>query len=505
MPHIFISYAKKDTRQLAENLYQALNAVPGLTAWMDMSLEADSSWAQQIQNEIDCCDYFIVLLSPDVNRRETDTQARSFVLNEIDYAQQDRKPILPVMAIRTRQPVQIAGIQYVDLTHAPTNPTPIVERICKRFNVETPEQIREREARERESRLAAEQEALEREAERSQQMAIEARERESRLVEEQDAKRSENKNSPVDGGQPGEAPLHSTGTNSFANPQHAQPPTRVEFQPQADSSPIPGQSAVYNRRWLWVGAMLIPIALFIGLGVWNMLPHAVTRNTDWTPVTQEFDGVTMVQVPAGCFNMGSEDISDDERPVNQQCFDGPFWIDRTEVTQADFERLNGQKANPNAFDGDQRPVESITWLEARDFCALRGMRLPTEREWEYAARGPDNLIYPWGNEGSSANAVWRDNSNGQTAPVGSRSAGVSWVGALDMSGNVWEWVSSLHQSYPYVGSDGREDLDDRTDFRVLRGGSWGVNITDLLGAAIRFRVNPAFGNSDFGFRCARSA
>lgn len=112
--HVFISYAKKDTRALALLLRDRLRALPGVTAWMDESLEAGASWAAQIQEEIDRCDYMVVLLSPDVNRPAS--AGRSFVLNEIDYAQSLRKPIIPVLAQPTRVPVQIAGIQYVDLT-----------------------------------------------------------------------------------------------------------------------------------------------------------------------------------------------------------------------------------------------------------------------------------------------------------------------------------------------------------------------------------------------------
>lgn len=229
-------------------------------------------------------------------------------------------------------------------------------------------------------------------------------------------------------------------------------------------------------------------------------------NADWTPYERDFDGVTMVLVPAGCFMMGSTGGQEDEQPVHEQCFDAPFWIDRTEVTQADFERLGGVNANGSCFDGDNRPVECITWFEARDFCALRRTRLPTEREWEYAARGPDNLTYPWGNTWNENNAVWDGNSNGQTANVGSRPAGASWVGALDMSGNVWEWASSLYQSYPYDAADGREaDTGDRADvWRVVRGGSWLYAITNFLRAADRGGGNPDYRGNVFGFRCARS-
>lgn len=216
-------------------------------------------------------------------------------------------------------------------------------------------------------------------------------------------------------------------------------------------------------------------------------------------VVQDFDGVPMVLVPAGCFMMGSG------REAHEQCFDQPFWIDQTEVTQAQFARLGGVKANVNRFTGDQRPVERITWFEARDFCALRGARLPTEAEWEYAARGPDNLVYPWGNEFIADNVVYRGNSGYQTANVGSRPGGASWVGALDMSGNVGEWTGSLYEPYPYDATDGREadTVNRRNVLSTGRGGSFGDTGDDLRAAGRNYRY-PDYVNLNIGYRCARS-
>jgi formylglycine-generating enzyme required for sulfatase activity len=244
----------------------------------------------------------------------------------------------------------------------------------------------------------------------------------------------------------------------------------------------------------------------------------VTRNADWTPVVQDFDGVPMVLVPAGCFMMGSNDRTD-EQPVHEICFDDPFWLDQTEVTQADFTRLGGVKANANNFSGNERPVEQITWFEARDYCERRNMRLPTEAEWEYAARGPDELIYPWGNTFVHDNVVYYG-SNSQTANVGSRPAGASWVGAHDLSGNVWEWVSTIYgvddgdynfsesgerlYPYPYQPNDGRESITDNiTDVLVLRGSSWDHS-SDFLRAAGRNWFLPYNWSVSLGFRCARS-
>lgn len=235
--------------------------------------------------------------------------------------------------------------------------------------------------------------------------------------------------------------------------------------------------------------------------------NPVTINDQWQVVTQNFDGVMMVLVPSGCFLMGSTDGENDERPINRVCFDAPFWIDQTEVT-------SGQYGSSGQFSGEERPRESVTWFEARDFCESRGSRLPTEAEWEYAARGPDNLTYPWGNTWNSEYVMLAQNDSTPVPEVGFREAGMSWVGALDMSGGVWEWTSTIYSvvdtgtellfSYPYNSTDGREDNSDLTnDFRVVRGGAW-VNDAQDLRTSNRWRNAPTDAYRFLGFRCARS-
>ncbi|PJF29128.1 MAG: hypothetical protein CUN52_09955 [Phototrophicales bacterium] len=226
----------------------------------------------------------------------------------------------------------------------------------------------------------------------------------------------------------------------------------------------------------------------------------ITANDQWIPVEQEIDGVVMVLVPIGCFMMGSDIGDSDEQPVHEQCFDEPFWIDKYEVTQAQFAQLGGLKADVNDFVGANLPIHNITWFEARDFCALRGGRLPTEAEWEYVARGPNNQVYPWGDDFEADNLIYDGNSDGKTAPVGSRPSGASWVGAMDMSGNVWEWVSSLYEPYPYT--DNSERADDENE-RVLRGGSW-LDTAEFVRASYRDRSIPTGGGDIIGFRCVRA-
>jgi formylglycine-generating enzyme required for sulfatase activity len=223
---------------------------------------------------------------------------------------------------------------------------------------------------------------------------------------------------------------------------------------------------------------------------------AGSANHDWTPIIQDFDGVPFVYVPAGCFKMGSDNGESDETPVVEVCLEA-FWIGQTEVT-------NKQFGSSWSWPGDVRPRETVNWLDARKFCEDHGGRLPTEAEWEYAARGPEGWDYPWGNDFVAEYVVFRDNSDDQTANVGRRFDGASWVGAFDMSGNVWEWTNSLALGYPYDASDGREDrINSSAMPRVVRGGGWESDPATLR-SANRDADYETSSNNTIGFRCARS-
>lgn len=291
-------------------------------------------------------------------------------------------------------------------------------------------------------------------------------------------------------------------------------PAPKPASPQATAAAQP----IRHRKvpaWLWVVAAVVMIGVAIG-GVAlsrttcqrSGLPVAacagVTLNKDWTPYTKEIGGVEMALVPAGCFQMGSDSGSSDERPVHKVCFEKPYWIDVYEVTNSQFAELGGQAGHSSTWTDAERPRESIAWTEAGDFCQKRGARLPTEAEWEYAARGSDGLVYPWGNTWDDTLAVW---STSQTASVGSKPGGVSWVGALDLSGNVWEWVSDWY-SDGYYGTltDGVTSPQgpDGGAYRVLRGGSWNHHNSNNLRATYRYWLYPDGRNRNIGFRCALS-
>lgn len=222
-------------------------------------------------------------------------------------------------------------------------------------------------------------------------------------------------------------------------------------------------------------------------------------NEEWIPHEQFFDDMAMVLVPVGCFMMGSEDGDWDEVPVHKICFETPFWIGKYEVTNEQY----GSVECPEYSSTPSQPRNCIDWLEAHEFCVSRMMRLPTEAEWEYSARGPDNLRYPWGNEWDRKNAINTHNlpSKPSTSEVGSTLGGVSWVGAFDLSGNLWEWTSSKNANYPYDSKDGREIINDSSGWQI-RGGSWN-NSFDYLRAANRGAYDRDIAEAR-GFRCAKS-
>ena len=230
---------------------------------------------------------------------------------------------------------------------------------------------------------------------------------------------------------------------------------------------------------------------------------------------------------------------EDEWPAHLVEMDG-FWIDRNEVTNRQFtaflndygEIPQGERrwADPESdhfaiqkVDGvyqpepgyADHPVVEVSWLGAAAYCRWVDARLPTEAEWEYTARGPEGLRYPWGDEFESARLNYCDAScelgvadstfsdgYGRTAPVGSFPGGDSWCGAQDMAGNVMEWVSDWHGEYPAERQvNPRGPLFGRK--RVLRGGSWFDGL-DYVRSANRYGWFPEETHTYWGFRCATS-
>jgi formylglycine-generating enzyme required for sulfatase activity len=226
----------------------------------------------------------------------------------------------------------------------------------------------------------------------------------------------------------------------------------------------------------------------------------------------------MVRVPGGPFIMGCDGCGDevspgaDEQPAHQVLV-SEFDIDLTEVTQAAYAACVAASActepasHYSPLATPNLPVRSVAWKQAADFCAWAGKRLPTEAEWEKAARGTDGRLFPWGDDETFDCA--RANVSGcgtGVRPVGQAPAGASPYGALDMAGNVWEWVHDFYDPEAYLAHDGADPLGPESGTRrVYRGGSSG-NLLTLARASNRAEAgyHPDVGGSGLGFRCAAS-
>lgn len=288
-------------------------------------------------------------------------------------------------------------------------------------------------------------------------------------------------------------------------------------------------------------------------------PPAAPFNAQTAPASAK-QHASMVRIPGGTYTIGSpaqHPLANRAAMPQHQVTISPFRIDRTEVTNAQFaEHLNalpvkplgtalGGRMKPENFapqdrrlflefssrpspytiidtdDEDARmgvrggrfvpnpghdhhPVTEVTWAGALAYCGWRGARLPTEVEWEAAARGFQGRAFPWGDGMPTAEFAVIGLPSGTTVPVGSRPKGATPEGLLDMAGSLLEWTSTLDRTYPYRADDGREDLSLPGE-RIVRGGNYIFDDTpDKLVAwnrTVAFR-NPATGHRQIGFRCA---
>jgi formylglycine-generating enzyme required for sulfatase activity len=247
------------------------------------------------------------------------------------------------------------------------------------------------------------------------------------------------------------------------------------------------------------------------------------------------DGKAMVRVPAGEFTMGISDAQiqllvdkhgasvngfEFEKPEHKVTL-GEFWIDRDPVTNAEYKKfLDANPARPvpdielaqlkgwswdpagRSFPPGREnfPAVLVTWQDASEYCKWAGMRLPTEAEWEKAARGTDGRMYPWGTEWSGSKTAYGERGTTDSAPIGSFPAGASPYGANDMVGNVWQWTGTLYKEYPYRADDGREEQATAGD-RATRGGMFAFGAA-VSRANVRNRLDPTNKAISVGFRCA---
>jgi formylglycine-generating enzyme required for sulfatase activity len=232
------------------------------------------------------------------------------------------------------------------------------------------------------------------------------------------------------------------------------------------------------------------------------------------------DGMLLIRIPRGTFDMGSADsdtdATSDEKPVHTVTLD-TFLMDQTEVTNAQYAKcvadgaclLPGSKASRSRdsyFDNSDYanyPVINVTWFDAQNYCKWAGRRMPTEAEWEYAARGTDGRLYPWGNDAPSSDLANFDSNEGDTTAVTNYPSGASSFGVLDMAGNVAEWTADWYDPGYYAKSPDTNPTGPSTGtVGVVRGGAWD-SAPDRVRAAARDSSGPTNASDTVGFRCAQ--
>lgn len=210
-----------------------------------------------------------------------------------------------------------------------------------------------------------------------------------------------------------------------------------------------------------------------------------------TPEQQKLCPPDMVYVPAGWFMMGCNAAKDSQCQGNEVPYH-PVYLDAYCIDKYEYPNQAGVE-----------PKAKVNWQDAQGMCSSLGKKLPTEAEWEKAARGTDGRKYPWG-EGIDPSKALYGKVFGSAEPSGSREVNRSPYGAYDMAGNLWEWVSDWYDLNYYQNSPSRNPTGPTSgQHRVLRGGSWNVLPSDLR-ASYRFRGAAGIRYADIGFRCART-
>jgi formylglycine-generating enzyme required for sulfatase activity len=417
MTHFFICYAKKDTTDLAFALNDALNALDGITAWVDKSLEIGREWELQIEAQIDHCDRMIVLCSPDLIRHKLG-EKQSYMLQEISYANSLDKKIIPVMVQLIKLPLALASLQYIPMDGLSLEG--LVAAICNKADLS---------------------------------------------------------------------------------------PVKTEIQ--ANSAPR------YARK---TPPVLYPLAIKSIEEDEAAIRQIIGEPFEWR------------EVPAGTFLFGD----------TKQALELPsFLIAKYPITNSQFQVFLDSKirapgdpvqASPVASISISSPTESkavnyprtsVSWHTATAFCRWlshhRGgehlmntfenwlTRLPTEAEWEKAARGIDGRIYPWGDEWDSrrCNNGLASGDKVRTSPVRRyESIGDSPFGVVDMSGNIWEWcLSEWKRTYKHHLV---HEVKTTRVRRVMRGGSWHDNRAEKFRTFSREYEIPSAAYPYLGFRIARS-
>jgi formylglycine-generating enzyme required for sulfatase activity len=546
---VFLCHSYNDKPAVRE-LYQRLKAEGWIDPWLDEEkLYPGQDWDLEIEKAVEAADAVIVFLSNNSVTKEGYIQRElRFVLRIADFKPEGTVFVIPLRLEDCPAPRRLSMWQYVD--YFPENRKDwAYKRLlgslkvrAKKLEIPTVDPVKEK------ARLAAEEKKR--------------REQEVRAVEEKARKEKEAREKAVAEERAHLAAEQKTKqereererwkAEEKARKENEERQRKAEPVSQTVSPTYSSESGKRVRKPAWLpwgiggGAVLTCVILF---GIGYLIQQTLTPSSPEPPPTEileasaptdtaepeptkilgeseslgigstmvsEVDGMTMVYVPAGEFQMGS-DRYDDERPIHTVDLDA-YWIDQSEVTIGMYARcVEAGKCDPpsstssytrDSYYGnsefDDYPVIYVSWDDATAYCKWAGRRLPTEAEWEKAAGwdgdAQSQRLYPWGDTIDESYANYNGNV-GDTTTVGSYEKGVSFYGAYDMAGNVWEWVEDWYDVYP-GGDESASDYFGQT-YRVLRGGSWD-NSNNSVRTADRNGSDPTDTSNSLGFRCSRS-
>lgn len=486
---IFLSYSRND-KTFAEKLAKDLEA-SGYDVWWDIThIEGGDRWVQEITDGINQSEVFAVIVSPHAVRSE-------WVEKEFTFASRRGMKIVPLLYEKCELPIWLLNLQYIDLMGA--NYARNFHEILEAF--------------EKYGRRAGDVKPL----------PISVRKKIGNLLSSRLFLAS--------------LLLLILLIMLFFSPLKAliSPPTPTPTtstltpSPTASATPTATQTPIPPTATEKDTPTITPTLLEAGsaspAAMRTPTPAETATQEGLASVIQDESGAEMALVEKGAFLMGSDAGEHDEKPAHIVQL-GDYYIDRYEVSNRDY------KACVDALACDlprntifyvsslyrDHPAVFVNWADANAYCEWRGAHLPTEAEWEKAARGTESLIYPWGSlfDRSAVNFCdagceysWADSGAfdryTQTAPVGSYPSGASPYGALDMAGNAAEWVADWYGDDYYQNSPVENPLGAASGkYRVLRGGSWYNRKTNLR-TYRRSQLDPAASYNYTGFRCALRA
>jgi formylglycine-generating enzyme required for sulfatase activity len=454
MGHVFISYSHRDT-DYAHGLADSLQR-NGFDVWIDERLDYGSQWPHELQTRLDSCDAFILIMTPR-------SYASEWVQNELQRAKRKLKPIFPLLLEGDEPWLSVESTQYYDVR--------------------------------------------------------------GELLPDDRFHSDLKQATSIRDGQSDELPAHSEKTS--VRPKYSAGSTRPNkgFMLASIAGIAILLAAVISLLWS-NGSRNSPLP-----AVDNTPSAASTFSSDETeipndptiipseetvqiPEASDFidpQDVPMRLVPHGNFIMGSDTGDTDERPVHTVYLDD-FHIDKYEVTNAFYKTCVTEGAcyepkdtsNYASSQYADHPVVYVDWNMAKTYCKWRGADLPTEAQWEKAARGTRGGTYPWGEGIDCSNANYLGCSEGTTS-VTTHQGGISPYGVYDMAGNVWEWVEDWYFESYYSNSQMENPPGpDSGDLRVVRSGAWNQDAINVR-ASFRNAKAPAITDNDIGFRCALDA